>query len=72
MNNVRKEQFGQYTCEATNRYGSAIEKVELYESGIAICPPMCGDNNLSGARSVKAAAWTTAFAATVAIMYYNL
>ena len=44
-----EDQFGEYTCEASNRHGSASAKMELYESRIPICPPVCGDYNLNGA-----------------------
>jgi hypothetical protein len=45
---VTKEQFGQYTCEASNRHGTASEEMDLYESKMAICPPVCGNTNLNG------------------------
>ena len=48
---VRENQFGMYKCEATNIYGSANQTVELYESKIPICPPVCGDIDLANAGS---------------------
>ena len=34
--------FGNYTCEASNRFGSANATVHLYSSSMPICPPVCG------------------------------
>lgn len=48
---MRSNQFGMYKCEATNIYGSANQTVELYESKIPICPPVCGDIDLANAGS---------------------
>ena len=33
---VTKEQFGKYTCEASNRHGSASQHMDLYESQVHI------------------------------------
>ena len=44
-----KEDYGKYTCEAGNKYGKAIQHLELYESSIPICPPLCGDTDLNSA-----------------------
>jgi len=46
---VNKEDFGQYTCEAGNKYGKTAQDLELYESSIPICPPLCGDTDLNSA-----------------------
>ena len=48
ISGVDEDQFGEYTCEASNRHGTASERMELYESRIPICPPVCGDYNLNG------------------------
>ena len=53
ISGVDEDQFGEYTCEASNRHGSASEKMELYESRIPICPPVCGDYNLNGGGEAK-------------------
>ena len=45
---MTKEQFGKYTCEASNRHGTASQHMDLYESQMAICPPVCGKTNLNG------------------------
>ena len=44
-----KEDYGKYSCEAGNKYGKAIQHLELYESSIPICPPLCGDTDLNSA-----------------------
>ena len=31
---VGKDQFGKYTCEASNRHGTASQHMELYESQV--------------------------------------
>merc|ERR1712029_340630 len=41
------EDFGKYTCDAGNRYGSATQHMELYSTEMPICPPLCGDTNLN-------------------------
>uniref|UniRef100_A0A1Q3FP08 Putative lachesin n=1 Tax=Culex tarsalis TaxID=7177 RepID=A0A1Q3FP08_CULTA len=38
---VEKRQYGEYTCQATNKLGQNEAKVELYESVIPVCPPAC-------------------------------
>lgn len=50
---VYEEDFGQYTCEAGNRYGKSVQEMELYESNIPICPPLCGDTDLNSAHFMK-------------------
>ena len=42
-----EEDFGKYTCEAGNKYGKDTQHLELYESSIPICPPLCGDTDLN-------------------------
>jgi len=49
---VYKEDFGQYTCEAGNKYGKTSQHLELYESSIPICPPLCGDTDLNSAATI--------------------
>ena len=49
MLSVTKEQFGKYSCEASNRHGTDSQPIVLYESQIAICPPVCGNINLNAA-----------------------
>jgi len=49
---VSKEDFGQYTCEAGNKYGKTAQKLDLYESSIPICPPLCGDTDLNSAAGI--------------------
>merc|ERR1712156_1392625 len=49
---VNKEDFGQYTCEAGNKYGKTAQDLELYESSIPICPPLCGDTDLNSAATI--------------------
>ena len=49
MLSVTKEQYGKYSCEASNRHGTDSQPIVLYESQIAICPPVCGNINLNGA-----------------------
>ena len=44
-----KEDYGKYTCKAGNRYGTQAQEMELYESTMPICPPLCGDTNLNSA-----------------------
>jgi len=46
---VYKEDFGKYICEAGNKYGKDTQYLELYESTIPICPPLCGDTDLNSA-----------------------
>eukprot|EP00088_Acartia_fossae_P053768 TRINITY_DN6136_c0_g1_i2.p1 TRINITY_DN6136_c0_g1~~TRINITY_DN6136_c0_g1_i2.p1 ORF type:complete len:368 (+),score=34.98 TRINITY_DN6136_c0_g1_i2:44-1147(+) len=38
---VEKKQYGNYSCTAENRLGSASGTVELFETVIPICPPAC-------------------------------
>jgi len=47
---VYKEDYGKYTCKAGNRYGTQAQEMELYESTMPICPPLCGDTNLNSAK----------------------
>jgi len=49
---VYKEDFGQYTCEAGNKYGKVAQHLDLYESSIPICPPLCGDTDLNSAAAI--------------------
>ena len=55
---TREDQFGRYRCEAANRYGSSYQEMELYQSEIPICPPVCGDiqlqNKSCGLSPIKA------------------
>ena len=48
-----EEDFGKYTCEAGNKYGKDTQHLELYESSIPICPPLCGDTDLNSAAAAK-------------------
>ena len=50
---VYEEDFGKYTCEAGNKYGKDTQHLELYESSIPICPPLCGDTDLNSAAAAK-------------------
>eukprot|EP00094_Tigriopus_californicus_P009038 TCALIF_08712-PA protein Name:"Similar to LAC Lachesin (Schistocerca americana)" AED:0.16 eAED:0.16 QI:0/0.6/0.5/0.66/0.6/0.83/6/36/384 len=44
---IDESHYGNYTCEAVNRHGKATQTIELYQSQIPICPPVCGDLDLS-------------------------
>jgi hypothetical protein len=70
---VTKDQFGKYTCEASNRHGSASQHMDLYESQIAICPPVCGNTNLNGVLSGRTPLtfFTLASIATVATLMFK-
>ena len=46
---VNEDDYGKYSCKADNRYGSALEHMELYESTVPICPPVCGETDLNAA-----------------------
>jgi len=51
---VEEGHYGGYTCEAANPGGRASVNVTLYRSKIAICPPVCGDVNVTdGAASSR-------------------
>ena len=71
ISGVDEDQFGEYTCEASNRHGSASEKMELYESRIPICPPVCGDYNLNGGGEAKScsALLSSLVAVMIAFLY---
>eukprot|EP00096_Caligus_rogercresseyi_P014118 TRINITY_DN664_c0_g1_i10.p1 TRINITY_DN664_c0_g1~~TRINITY_DN664_c0_g1_i10.p1 ORF type:complete len:374 (+),score=72.54 TRINITY_DN664_c0_g1_i10:1773-2894(+) len=38
---VQDDQYGLYFCKAANKFGSDKETMELYESALPICPPVC-------------------------------
>ena len=59
--NAYEEDFGTFTCEASNKYGKAKEHMELYESSIPICPPLCGDTNLNSGLPVTKSSLTALF-----------
>ncbi|XP_017787557.1 PREDICTED: lachesin-like [Habropoda laboriosa] len=39
---IEKRQYGEYTCRAANKLGTAETKVELFETTVPVCPPACG------------------------------
>lgn len=61
---MREDSFGRYTCQASNRHGSVNASMELYESKMPICPPVCGDITLHSA----AAAFPTPIKALFALV----
>ena len=71
ISGVDEDQFGEYTCEASNRHGSASEKMELYESRIPICPPVCGDYNLNGGEAKTCSALLSSVVAVVIAFLYS-
>ena len=72
ISGVDEDQFGEYTCEASNRHGTASEKMELYESRIPICPPVCGDYNLNGGEAKSCSALLYCIVAImIAVLYGN-
>jgi len=69
---VYEEDFGKYTCEAGNKYGKDTQHLELYESSIPICPPLCGDTDLnSGANAAKDMGRLTFIIGTVAFAVFQ-
>uniref|UniRef100_A0A8D8ZRN9 Lachesin n=1 Tax=Cacopsylla melanoneura TaxID=428564 RepID=A0A8D8ZRN9_9HEMI len=38
---IERRQFGQYSCKAANKYGSAQKDIELFETIVPVCPPAC-------------------------------
>lgn len=51
---VEKRQYGDYVCKATNRFGEAEARVNLFETIIPVCPPACGQAYIAGAEDVSA------------------
>lgn len=45
---IEQNQFGNYTCRATNKLGQSAATVELSEHMTPVCPPACGHLNYSG------------------------
>ncbi|XP_018016707.1 lachesin-like isoform X2 [Hyalella azteca] len=44
---IEQNQFGNYTCRATNKLGQSSATVTLIESMTPVCPPACGHLNFS-------------------------
>ena len=68
MTEVSPSDFGNYTCEASNRFGDANSTVHLYESSMPICPPVCG--KFEDLVAAAGGANITAFKVLVAAMVY--
>ncbi|KAH8253517.1 hypothetical protein KR200_001574 [Drosophila serrata] len=51
---IEKRQYGDYVCKATNRFGEAEARVNLFETIIPVCPPACGQASYAGAEEVAA------------------
>ncbi|XP_033244263.1 lachesin [Drosophila miranda] len=51
---IEKRQYGDYVCKATNRFGEAEARVNLFETIIPVCPPSCGQAYYAGAEDVAA------------------
>ncbi|CAB4058219.1 unnamed protein product [Lepeophtheirus salmonis] len=50
---ITEEQFGSYICKAVNKFGSAVQTIELYTSTLPICPPICKNYELMFLSSSK-------------------
>lgn len=46
---IEKRQYGNYSCKAANKLGSAQAWVHLFETVIPVCPPACGQARYSAA-----------------------
>lgn len=39
--------YGKYDCAALNKHGKDVKEIEVYETAMPICPPLCGDVDLN-------------------------
>ena len=67
---TKSDQFGNYTCEARNRNGFANATVVLYKSKIAICPPVCGDIDLTSGQQQQLSSDKSVFCVIVAFIFH--
>eukprot|EP00095_Tigriopus_kingsejongensis_P006804 maker-scaffold1064_size65302-snap-gene-0.24 protein:Tk06804 transcript:maker-scaffold1064_size65302-snap-gene-0.24-mRNA-1 annotation:"lach_scham ame: full" len=65
---TQSEHYGNYTCEAANRHGNSSETIELYQSQIPICPPVCGDMDLLNGAAARVVSYL--LLPVCALMYY--
>jgi neuronal growth regulator 1 len=68
---VSEDDYGKYSCDAANRYGSAVQHMEVYKSTMPICPPLCGDTDLN-AGAAKGHSISLILAIATTILCLNL
>ncbi|TDG50757.1 hypothetical protein AWZ03_002746 [Drosophila navojoa] len=68
---IEKRQYGDYVCKATNRFGDAEARVNLFETIIPVCPPACGQAYYGGAEHVAASASSLALLGILLAVLYS-
>lgn len=71
---IEKRQYGQYTCQAANKLGTAEGHVELFETVIPVCPPACGQARYGGGAatlSVSSASLLLGFIVLICRNFYS-
>lgn len=70
---IEKKQYGNYTCKAINKLGSAEAIVELYETVNVICPPSCDKTYSSDATSLRIGAmWSTLLLVSASLSAWSM
>lgn len=64
---IEKRQYGDYTCKAINKLGSAESTVHLFETVIPVCPPACGQAVYGDAEYVAGSTAVLIFAAVITL-----
>ncbi|XP_032590300.1 lachesin [Drosophila grimshawi] len=68
---IEKRQYGDYVCKATNRFGDAEARVNLFETIIPVCPPACGQAYYGGAEHIAASASSLALLYILLTLLYS-
>ncbi|XP_050316013.1 lachesin [Anthonomus grandis grandis] len=68
---TEKKQYGEYVCEAGNKFGTSVGRVVLIESVIPVCPPAC-DSGRYGASSTLSTSTAALFISLFICIYRNV